>query len=210
MSRVSSFAATFLSLAPFAAAPPAVPAQPCVGTVIAVEETAPVVIGERPVRVSAATRRQSARLRAHYAKLGRIVDATDADVAAAQANVDNRWSRQVEWGIPAKDKYGDPMYTAYGRRPYAGTPWYEGPAYAASFETEFVRSANGAVARGTAAFQPSSRDHERGFSGGARSVPATDTNLGSGASQLYNQSGMISFPGAIAPSAARPAQFNVR
>lgn len=112
--------------------------------------------------------------------------------AAAKAAMEKR-ANLVFAPPPTQDKYGDPMYTAYG--PLVGTesPMYDGPRYIASFDRY--------------AMLPIPDPEYRGYYRQAFSNPTltarTDVSLGVGASQMYLQSNMMWNPGSMAPSAAR-------
>ena len=95
---------------------------------------------------------------------------------------------------PVQDKYGDPMYTWYGPLPVEpGTPMYDGPRYAASFD------------RGYAVPMPDG--NYRGYARGRFEQPGlishTDVVLGTAANNMYMQHGMQVAPGSMAASAAR-------
>lgn len=113
---------------------------------------------------------------------------------AAQAALDER-AKKVSVVRPVKDKYGDPMYTWYGPLAVeAGTPMYDGPRYAASFDRGYM--------------EPMPDGQYRGYARGRYSNPGlvsshTDTILGVSANNSYMQHGMQVAPGSMAPSAAR-------
>ncbi len=112
---------------------------------------------------------------------------------AAQAALDER-AKKVSVVRPVKDKYGDPMYTWYGPLPVEkGTPMYDGPRYAASFDRGYL--------------EPVPDGQYRGYARGRYSQPGlvshTDTILGTAANNSYMQHGMQVAPGSMAPSAAR-------
>lgn len=132
--------------------------------------------------------------RAHIAALQAGLSQMEFSAAsAAQAALDARASKVVAVG-PVQDRFGDPMYTAYGPLvPEPGTPEYDGPRYGASF------------ARGYA--QPVPDAEYRGYTRGRFSQPGlishTGNVLGTAASNMYMQAGMQVAPGSMAPSAAR-------
>lgn len=99
---------------------------------------------------------------------------------------------------PSHDRFGDPLYSHYGPRPYAGSPNYIGPAYTASFE----RSEGVIVPDGT----------YRGYYRGVYSHPTmhakSDFGLREAATHSYFQSGMVYSPGSQAPQGDRAMMFN--
>jgi hypothetical protein len=121
-----------------------------------------------------------------------LYQSEEAAASAAQAVMTKRANLVFAPG-PYQDKYGDPMYTAYG--PLVGTdsPLYDGPRYVASFDRY--------------AMLPMPDGEYRGYYRQAFSNPTltarTDTTLGVGASQMYLQSNMMWNPGSMSPSAAR-------
>jgi hypothetical protein len=120
--------------------------------------------------------------------------AADDSLKATRQEMATRLSRDAVIAGPMKDEFGDPMYTEYGPRAYAHSPFYGGPAYTASF------------ARPLGVVLPDSQHR------GAIDVPGPTARYGNataaGATQSYLQSGMISSRGMTAPSGARPAMFN--
>lgn len=118
---------------------------------------------------------------------------SESKAAAAAAEAMQKRANLVFAPPPTQDKYGDPMYTAYG--PLVGTesPMYDGPRYVASFDRY--------------AMLPIPDPKYRGYYRQAFSNPTltarTDVSLGVGASQMYLQSNMMWNPGSLAPSAAR-------
>ncbi len=137
----------------------------------------------------------AAELGQHYQSRQRALAMSEMDASAAVNYERNKLNRLTFASPPAKDKYGDPMYTAYGPLPYTSSPdfIYHGPRYVASFDR----------------FQmlPVPDSEYRGYYRQAFSNPTltarTDTSLGIGASQSYFQSGMMVHPGSMAPSASR-------
>lgn len=121
-------------------------------------------------------------------------NAADKSIQATRQQMATQLSREAVIAGPMKDEFGDPMYTEFGPRAYAHSPFYCGPAYTASFERP----------RGVAL--PDGQDR------GAIHVPQPSARFGNatapGATQSYLQSGMNSSPGMIAPSGARPAMLN--
>ncbi len=95
---------------------------------------------------------------------------------------------------PVQDEYGDPMYTWYGPLPVEkGTPMYDGPRYAASFDRAYA--------------VPMPDGNYRGYARGRYEQPGlishTDVVLGTAANNMYMQHGMQVAPGSMAASAAR-------
>ncbi len=112
---------------------------------------------------------------------------------SAQAAMEDR-AAKVTVVRPVQDKFGDPMYTWYGPLPVEkGTPMYDGPRYAASFDRGYM--------------EPMPDGEYRGYARGRYSNPGlvshTDTILGTAANNSYMQHGMQVAPGSMAPSAAR-------
>jgi hypothetical protein len=134
-------------------------------------------------------------LLAHYRNSMRAVKQADQDLREATDEEAGKYARQTTVAGWSQDEFGDPMYAKYGPRAYAGTPWYDGPAYTASFERPYPAS-----------YQPDSMAR-----GPYRMVPSnpvvgtrSDLRLSTGATFSYMQSGMISNTGSIAPSHVRP------
>lgn len=112
---------------------------------------------------------------------------------AAQAALDERAAKVIAVR-PVQDRFGDPMYTWYGPLPVEkGTPMYDGPRYAASFDRGYL--------------EPVPDGQYRGYARGRYSQPGlvshTDIILGTAANNSYMQHGMQVAPGSMAPSAAR-------
>lgn len=150
--------------------------------------------------VAPAPAADAARLQTWYASRQAAL-AGSYQAAMAEVNeVVYRNARRTAILVPTKDVYGDPMYVRYGARAYAGTPWYNGPAYTASFGSE--REIPYGVLHGA------SRLYWPGSLSNPGAVPRTDVNLGVGASSGHFQHGMVLGPGSIAPSHSRPMQFN--
>jgi len=132
--------------------------------------------------------------RAHIAGLqAGLYQQEFAAASAAEAAMRERASK-VDVVRPIQDKFGDPMYTWYGPLPVEkGTPMYDGPRYAASFDRAYA--------------QPMPDQEYRGYARGRYSQPGiisrTDTVLGVAANNSYMQHGMQVAPGSMAPSAAR-------
>lgn len=110
------------------------------------------------------------------------------------AREQTKYARMTDVVRPVKDRFGDPMYTWYGSRPYAGSPCYSGPAYTASFER---------------AEPPLLPDSEyRGYYRDAYSHPQapsrTDVVLPPGATHGNFQSGMYWSPASQSPYLQRP------
>src|SRR5690606_29017502 len=104
---------------------------------------------------------------------------------SAQAALDAR-AAKVTVVRPVQDKYGDPMYTWYGPLPVEkGTPMYDGPRYAASFDRGYM--------------EPVPDGQYRGYARGRYSQPGlvshTDISLGVAANNSYMQHGMQVAPG---------------
>lgn len=121
--------------------------------------------------------------------------------AAAMAEVRKEWARvnnRIFAPGPYQDKYGDPMYTAYGPIVGADSPMYNGPRYVASFDRY--------------AMLPVPDGNSRVYYRQAYSHPGlttrTDVSMGVGATQSYMQHGMMTHPGSMAPSAARAMTNN--
>lgn len=112
---------------------------------------------------------------------------------AAQSALDARRSK-VTAVRPVQDKFGDPMYTFYGPLPVEkGTPMYDGPRYAASFDRGYAQPVPDGEYRG----------YLRGRYSNPGSISHTDTVLGVAANNSYMQHGMQVAPGSMAASAAR-------
>lgn len=136
---------------------------------------------------AAATRARIAGLQVGLAKLEWQA------AIAAQERLEKR-AKKVTVVRPVQDKFGDPMYTWYGPLPVKkGTPFYDGPRYAASFDRGYE--------------QPVPDSNYRGYARGSFSQPGlisrTDTVLGVAANSSYMQHGMQTSPGSMYPSAAR-------
>ncbi len=144
----------------------------------------------------------AAELRAHYASRQAALAETLHDTEMIVAHSAYRHAARTMVVRPVKDQYGDPMYGAYGPRAYAGTPWYNGPAYTASFEID--RQIPYWVLDGRARLYWPGAQADPGY------VPRTDVNLGVGTSHSHIQHGMLMHHGSVAPSYARPMQFNNR
>ncbi len=142
----------------------------------------------------------AAEIRAHYASRQAALAQTFAETAAVAWPAAYRNTRRTAVLVPTKDQYGDPMYAAYGRRAYAGTPFYNGPAYVSSFG--MARDVPYEVMVGGVRQYWSGSQSDPGY------VPRTDVNLGVTTGQGYMQHGMQIGPGSIAPSHSRPIQFN--
>lgn len=136
----------------------------------------------------------AASVQARNAALTAGLHSLEAQAAhAAHAAMLERKSK-VTVARPVQDKFGDPMYTFYGPLPVEkGTPMYDGPRYAASFDRGYM--------------QPMPDGEHRGYLRGRYSQPGiisrTDTILGTAANNSYMQHGMQVAPGSMAPSAAR-------
>jgi len=139
-------------------------------------------------------------LQVHYASRQAALAETFAQAEAVVNGIAARRAARTAIYRPEKDRFGDPMYVAYGRRAYAGTPWYSGPAYVSSFEIEPQIPYE--VLYGRASLYWPGALSNPGY------VPRTDMSLGVGASHSYMQHGMVMDPGSVAPSYARPMQFN--
>ena len=166
-------------------------ATPCMAGGVSSQPADPIC----PHRLS---RREIRELRQHAADMTQIL-CESADAANwAMAHESGKWTRQTAYAKPSKDRYGDPMYGAYGARAYAGTPCYNGPAYTASFETN----------PGDSPWGENSRYHYQK----PYAVPGFSVRYGNatspGASHSYIQSGMVNHPGAWSPSISRPAGLN--
>lgn len=144
----------------------------------------------------------AAELRAHYASRQAALAQTLQETEAIIAHSAYRHAARTTVVRPVKDQYGDPMYGAYGPRAYAGTPLYNGPAYTASFEID--RQIPYWVLDGRSRLYWPGAQSDPGY------VPRTDVNLGVGTSQSFIQHGMLMHHGSVAPSYARPMQFNNR
>jgi hypothetical protein len=137
---------------------------------------------------------QSEELRKHYASRQKALAVSEADAMAGVMRETRKLASLTTVAPPAKDKYGDPMYGAYGPLPFSpGSPMYDGPRYAASFDRYMML--------------PMPDGTHRGYYRQAFSNPGltarSDVSLGVGASQSYFTSGMMVHPGSMAPSAAR-------
>lgn len=136
---------------------------------------------------------QAQELQQNLASKTKALTNAETAAASAAAAVMTKRANLVFAPGPSQDKYGDPMYTAYG--PLVGTesPMYSGPRYIASFDRY--------------AMLPIPDGEYRGYYRQAFSHPGvgarTDVSLGVGASQMYLQSNMMYNPGSMAPSAAR-------
>lgn len=142
---------------------------------------------QNAVNSAAATRAHIAGLQAGLAQLE-----WQAAIAARE-RLEKR-AKKVTVVRPVQDKFGDPMYTWYGPLPVEkGTPFYDGPRYAASFDRGYE--------------QPVPDSNYRGYARGRFSQPGiishTDTVLGVAANSSYMQHGMQTSPGSMYPSAAR-------
>lgn len=136
---------------------------------------------------SMATRARIAGLQAGLAQ---------SEFAAAQAAESALMERRKKVTVvrPVQDRFGDPMYTAYGPLPVEpGTPMYDGPRYAASFDRGYMEPGPSGEFRG----------YSRGRYSNAGIISHTDTVLGVAANNSYMQHGMQVAPGSMAPSAAR-------
>lgn len=112
---------------------------------------------------------------------------------SAQAALEARKAK-VTVVRPVQDEFGDPMYTWYGPLPVEkGTPMYDGPRYAASFDRGYMEPVPDGQYRGYARGRYSQRNL----------VSHTDLTLGVAANNSYMQHGMQVAPGSMAPSAAR-------
>ena len=147
---------------------------------------------DQPYASTASTR--AVATRQHIANLQAGLSKLEMSAAlSAQAALDRREAK-VTVVKPVQDKFGDPMYTWYGPLPVEkGTPMYDGPRYAASFDRGYL--------------QPVPDGDYRGFARGRYSQPGiishTDVVLGVAADNMYMQHGMQVAPGSMAPSAAR-------
>lgn len=134
----------------------------------------------------------------HSREITRALKSITDKACAAAEHERTKYDRLTVAVTPVKDRFGDPMYTNYGPRAYAGTPAYTGPGYTASFE------------RGESLLLPDSAF--RGYYRQAFSNPTvgaqTDIGLGVGANHMYFQSGMMYSPGSQEPSAARSIMNN--
>src|SRR5690606_25267588 len=139
-------------------------------------------------------------LQAHYASRQAALSETFAGTADVVNTIASRRAARTAIYRPEKDRFGDPMYVAYGRRAYAGTPWYNGPAYVSSFEIE-PRIPDEVLYGRASLYWPGALSNP-GY------APRTDVTLGVGASHSFIQHGMVMDPGSVAPSYARPMQFN--
>jgi hypothetical protein len=136
----------------------------------------------------------AASTRAHIAGLQAGLYNLEARAALAAESALIERKKLVSVVKPVQDKFGDPMYTFYGPLPVEkGTPSYDGPRYAASFDRGYM--------------QPMPDGEYRGYMRGRYSQPGiishTDTVLGVAANNSYMQHGMQVAPGSMAPSAAR-------
>ncbi len=145
-------------------------------------------------RGNGSTAARAAELRSRIASRQAALAQDEAAAEAAAFEQADKNSKLVTVPAPTQDRFGDPMYAFWGPLPVrVGTPQYDGPRYAASFE------------RVTMQTMP---DGEyRGYARGAFSNPGltaqTDVTLGVGTNQSYLQQGMRIAPGSMAPSAAR-------
>lgn len=132
--------------------------------------------------------------RAHIAALNAGLYSLEMQAAqAAHSAILERKSKVVAVQ-PVQDRFGDPMYTHYGPLPVSpGTPMYDGPRYAASFDRGYM--------------VPMPDGNYRGYLRGRYSQPGiisrTDVVLGTAANNSYMQHGMQVAPGSMAPSSAR-------
>lgn len=132
--------------------------------------------------------------RAHIAALNAGLYSLEMQAAqAAHSAILERKSKVIAVQ-PVQDRFGDPMYTHYGPLPVRpGTPMYDGPRYAASFDRGYMI--------------PMPDGNYRGYLRGRYSQPGiisrTDVVLGTAANNSYMQHGMQVAPGSMAPSAAR-------
>ena len=152
----------------------------------------PCVSGEVPDRLS------KGGLRAHYRGLQDVVEQNATVAQRAMDYEAGKYARQTVMAGPVQDRFGDPMYTAAGPRAYAGTPWYVGPRYTASFERGYKVPAT----------DKNPHYYERGADYTPQVRASSDAGLRSGASHSYLQSGMLYAPGMMAPSGSRPAALN--
>jgi hypothetical protein len=143
--------------------------------------------------VRTTTNATAEELQRNLAAKTRALNISESNAAAAAAKVMEKRAMLVFAPGPSQDKYGDPMYTAYG--PLVGTdsPMYDGPRYVASFDRYAMISIPDAEYRGY---------YRQAFSNPTLTA-RTDVSLGVGASQMYLQSNMMWNPGSMAPSAAR-------
>jgi len=142
----------------------------------------------------ARTSQRTAETRQRIANLNAGLYQLESQAAAAAAAAMRERAAKVVAVQPVQDKYGDPMYTWYGPLPVEkGTPMYDGPRYAASFD------------RGYAVPMPDG--NYRGYARGRFEQPGlishTDVVLGTAANNMYMQHGMQVAPGSMAASAAR-------
>lgn len=133
-------------------------------------------------------------MRQHIAGLQAGLNKVELEAAlAAQQALDAR-KKKVMAVRPVQDKYGDPMYAFYGPMvPEPGTPEYNGPRYAASFDRGYLDPVHDGKYRGYAR----GRYSHPGF------ISHTDVIMGVSANNSYMQHGMQVAPGSMYPSAAR-------
>lgn len=134
----------------------------------------------------------------HTQAVTRALELTCKQAYEAVDNVARRYERLTMPVVAVPNRFGDPAYGFYGRRAYADSPMYEGPAYAASFEP------------GEWLVLPDSEFrayHRQAYSHpivGAR----TDVYLSPGATHSYVRSGMYMNPVSQAPSMQRVMMNN--
>lgn len=118
----------------------------------------------------------------------------DAAIEDALHRMSTRWSKQVTVPPAVPNEWGDPMYTAYGPRAYAGSPLYHGPAYSASFERAHAGYVN-----------PSSMQLsvQRGRYYQPALTTRSDQGMLPGASHSYLGPAMYKNPGSVGPTRGR-------
>lgn len=145
-----------------------------------------------------ARRAEVAELMDHYRGVTRSLELSQKNAKEACERSASKYDRLTTQLAITKDRHGDPMYSHYGPRAYAGSPNYVGPSYASSFmRSEAVTTTN---------------SEARQYYRGAYSHPGLhatgDTRLGVGATHSYFQSGMMMSPGSQAPSGTRAMSNN--